>query len=94
MESSLRISLDLVSGTGMTGIVNRQPGNEVDHHHYEQMVIFIKIIKMTVVDMMKMMIVMMMAKMISSSGSSARGPEQRSKSKLRKLVSQSLQKDK
>ena len=40
MESPLRISLDLVSGTGMTGIVNRQPGNEVDHHHDEQMMIF------------------------------------------------------
>ena len=33
IEMSLRISLVLVSGTGMTGIVNRQPGNEVDHHH-------------------------------------------------------------
>ena len=35
MENSLRISSDLVSGTGMTGTVNRQPGNKVDHHHYE-----------------------------------------------------------
>ena len=39
METSLRISLDLVSGTGMTGIVSRQPGNEFDHHRDEQMMI-------------------------------------------------------
>ena len=37
-----RISLDLVSGTGMTGIVNRQPGNEVDNHHELVMMIFDK----------------------------------------------------
>ena len=39
MEISFRISLDLVSGTGMTGIVNKQPGNKVDHHD-KQMMIF------------------------------------------------------